>query len=324
MRNRAGSNRRRRSLRRARREWRERASQSIERNAPTGPLGVNPRAIERLADIDVAQTRDNPLIEQQQLDCRTSAGQPFPQFARIDVERFWPERLEGRPLAKLARPHEVERAEPARIVEGKPSPLVGLDDEMVVLGRSRSGRSASGPTCRGERRACRRGRCRSGRISRGGQGRSPARRSIAGQGHAGSARRRSGRRASTRSMRRPLRTRSRPRTVVSTSGSSRHAARAIWRRLAQAPLEAASPMSGQGQFRRRTRQPRGEDAARRRSLQLGRAPLRRHERPHVGRHAPVLERPFRQSGEATAGEVILDMAGGTGDIAFRMAGAAPG
>ena len=54
-------------------------------------------------------------------------------------------------------------------------------------------------------------------------------------------------------------------------------------------------------------------------LQLGRAPLRPDERPDVGRHAPAVEGPLRRAGEAAAGEQILDMAGGTGDVAFRMA-----
>ena len=53
--------------------------------------------------------------------------------ARVEVERLGPERLERRPLFELVRAHQVERTEPPRIVEREPPPLLGLDDEMVVL-----------------------------------------------------------------------------------------------------------------------------------------------------------------------------------------------
>ena len=48
--------------------------------------------------------------------------------------------------------------------------------------------------------------------------------------------------------------------------------------------------------------PRGKDAPRRRGLLVGRPPLRRDERPDVGRHAPAVEGPLRRQGEAAAGE----------------------
>ena len=64
---------------------------------------------------------------------------------------------------------------------------------------------------------------------------------------------------------------------------------------------------------------RGKDAARARRLLERRLALRPDERPDVGRPAPAVEGRVRPPGAAARGEAILDMAGGTGDIAFRLA-----
>ena len=58
---------------------------------------------------------------------------------------------------------------------------------------------------------------------------------------------------------------------------------------------------------------------RRQRLLQRRAQLRRDERRHVGRDAPVVEGRFVRRVKPRSGEQILDMAGGTGDIAFRLA-----
>ena len=167
---------------------------------------------------------------------------------------------------------------------------------------------------------CRRGRCRSARISRGG--RSPVTRAPVSRcpRSSGKARRRSGRRASTRAIRRPSSTRSSPRTVVSTSGSS--GIRVIARygeAIGAKPARGAQPYADKVNFGDELVSP--EEKTRRVGAVFS-SVARRYdadERPDVGRHAPAVEGPLRRSGEAARRRAILDMAGGTGDIAFRMA-----
>ena len=75
-----------------------------------------------------------PLVEQQQLDRRAvRPASRRSELAGVEIERLGPKRLERRPVVELVCRHQVERAEAARIVERHPPPLVGLDDEMVVL-----------------------------------------------------------------------------------------------------------------------------------------------------------------------------------------------
>src|SRR4051794_3440858 len=90
-------------------------------------------AKEGLTHIYIAEARDDPLIKQQQLDRRGPPCEPLSKLARIEVHRLRPQRLECRPILELRRRHQVERPEAAGIVERAPSPLAGLDDEMIVL-----------------------------------------------------------------------------------------------------------------------------------------------------------------------------------------------
>ena len=186
---------------------------------PAGSRRMDSGAIERFADVDVAEACDDALVEEQQLDRRFPAFQPPLQLLGVDIERLGSERLERRPFAELIGFNEVERSEPPRIIEREPPSLVGLDDEMVVLGVSLGSIRQCPDMPRWKTSVSPRSVSMSPYFARR-QGRSRARQSGAGQDPAGSARRKSGRRASTRAIRRPLRTRSRPRTVVSTSGSS--------------------------------------------------------------------------------------------------------
>ena len=102
-------------------------------------------AVQRLAGIDIAEARDDALVEQQQLDRRGPPGQSALQLSRVEVERLRPERLERRPILKAARTHQVERTEPPGVVERDAAALVGLDDEVVVLRRPRSDQRATVP-----------------------------------------------------------------------------------------------------------------------------------------------------------------------------------
>src|SRR6478672_5830200 len=59
---------------------------------------MNPRPVERLADVDVAKARDDPLVQQQRLDRRIAAFEAVPKFSRADVQRLRTKRGDGRPV----------------------------------------------------------------------------------------------------------------------------------------------------------------------------------------------------------------------------------
>src|SRR5256885_6373807 len=107
--------------------------QALEGDRAARPLRMESGAVQRLADVDIAEAGDDSPVEQQQLDRRAPAGEPFPELARIEVERFGSQRLEGRPLVEGVGADEVERPEAPGVVESEAPPLLRLDQEMVVL-----------------------------------------------------------------------------------------------------------------------------------------------------------------------------------------------
>ena len=94
---------------------------------------MNSCTIERLTNIDIAETRDDALIEQQQFDCRRATGEAFLQVMCVEVERLRSECLEGGPIAQLLRTLQIERPKTPGIVEGEPPSFICFDDEMVML-----------------------------------------------------------------------------------------------------------------------------------------------------------------------------------------------
>src|SRR5439155_6752447 len=90
-------------------------------------------AVQGLAHIDIAEPRNDVLVEQQQLDRGTAAGKAASQLPRVDIERLRSERFELRPLIQPVGRHEIKRSKPPRIVERELPSLVGLDQEMVML-----------------------------------------------------------------------------------------------------------------------------------------------------------------------------------------------
>ena len=182
-------------------------------------------AVQRLTDIDIAEARDDALVEQQQLDRGGAPGQSALQLSRVEVERLRPERPERRPILKAARTHQVQRTEPPGVVQRDAAVVVGLDDEVVVLlaavGSTRHRpdmprwkTSVSPRSVSIRPYFARRPRLVTRAPSVVVQGSEAP-----GAGRAAVPR---------RAMRLPFRTRSSPRTVVSTSGSS--GMRPIWRR----------------------------------------------------------------------------------------------
>jgi demethylmenaquinone methyltransferase / 2-methoxy-6-polyprenyl-1,4-benzoquinol methylase len=78
-------------------------------------------------------------------------------------------------------------------------------------------------------------------------------------------------------------------------------------------------MTDKVNFGDETGHPAGKDAPGRQGLQLGRAALRPDERPDVGGLHRRWKDRFVARVKPRPGEHVLDMAGGTGDVAFRMA-----
>ncbi len=109
----------------------------FQRDGAAAPLRVDFRAVQRLANVNVAEPGDDPLVAEQQLDRGSAAAQALPQLARIQLERLGTERLERRPVVQLAGRHEIDRPEPPRIVECKALPLVRFEQQMVVLPEAR-------------------------------------------------------------------------------------------------------------------------------------------------------------------------------------------
>ena len=76
-------------------------------------------AMQRLADIDVAEPRDDALIEQRRLQAGVLAGARLRQHGGVErvAERLGAERAQQRLVAEPRARHQLHRAEPARIVE---------------------------------------------------------------------------------------------------------------------------------------------------------------------------------------------------------------
>src|SRR3954451_22726534 len=109
------------------------ALQALERHRPAGALWMDPSAVQRLADVDVAEPGDDALVAKQQLDRSGPSLQPLLQVPGLQLERLRAERLERRPVFQLFCRHEADRSEPPRIVEREARAVVGLEQQMIVL-----------------------------------------------------------------------------------------------------------------------------------------------------------------------------------------------
>jgi hypothetical protein len=91
--------------------------------------------VERFADIDIAKAGHDGLIEQQQLDRRNAPLQGISQMARrqAGAQRLGAQRGERAPLFQRVGLHQIDRAEPARVVEREGMAMAGFDQQVVVL-----------------------------------------------------------------------------------------------------------------------------------------------------------------------------------------------
>ena len=96
------------------------------------------RAVKRFANVNIAQPGDEPLIEKERLDGGAAAGKVTAQAGRVEVHRLRAEVRDRICLVKRFGRDQVHGAEPARVVERHPPPVVCLENQMVVgvkLGR---------------------------------------------------------------------------------------------------------------------------------------------------------------------------------------------
>ena len=90
------------------------------------------RTMKSFANVDVSETRHDPLIEQKRLDWRGSATQARSKPVGIQLDRFGPELGDRPPGLHFIGGDEIDRAEPARIVERDPPPVLRLDQQVIV------------------------------------------------------------------------------------------------------------------------------------------------------------------------------------------------
>jgi hypothetical protein len=91
-------------------------------------VGPDMGAVERLADIDVTEPGDDPLVEQQHFHRGEAAGEGAREMTggQVVAERLGPQCGERRPFLEPVGLDEIDRAEAARVVERKDVARAGL------------------------------------------------------------------------------------------------------------------------------------------------------------------------------------------------------
>jgi len=104
-----------------------------ELEAACGPFRGNACSVERLADIYIAQTRHNALIEEGGLDLARLAFERHSQGRAVEIiaQGFWPQSLQP---CGFARRDKFHKPETARIVESNTRAAAHLEDDMVMFG----------------------------------------------------------------------------------------------------------------------------------------------------------------------------------------------
>ena len=104
------------------------------RNLPSATARRDTRDVKRLTDIDVTKTRDDSLIEQHGLDrCHATierpreigAGEVRPEWLGSQGSKCWP-------AVQHIRRNQINRSEPPRVVKGEPVACIGLENQVIV------------------------------------------------------------------------------------------------------------------------------------------------------------------------------------------------
>ena len=89
---------------------------------------------QRLRHIDIAESGDDPLIEQRRLDRRRPPDQRRRQNRHVELiaERFRSQALQARMIVQRVAVAKIEEAEPARVVEGYNGAALDLKAEVIM------------------------------------------------------------------------------------------------------------------------------------------------------------------------------------------------
>src|SRR5262245_11077391 len=87
-----------------------------------------------LRDINIAETGDNPLIEQGSLDWRRLPLERCREdrSAKTIAERLRPEIGEQGVAVKLRARHQIHKSKPPRVVEADRRAIIGLEHDMIM------------------------------------------------------------------------------------------------------------------------------------------------------------------------------------------------
>src|SRR5262245_42319367 len=98
------------------------------------PLGREPRAVERLADVDIAESGDDLLVRQRGLERGLLALARARQHAGVEFvsERLGTERTQQWLLVERGAGNELHHAETARVVEGDARARRHVEYDVVV------------------------------------------------------------------------------------------------------------------------------------------------------------------------------------------------
>src|SRR5580698_1727360 len=109
-------------------------------DAPRQPPGRDPRAPQGLADIDVAEPRDDALVEQGGFDRRLLVLEGLAKERRAEIgrQRLDPDALEQLVPADRGGVDQRHQSEAAVVVEYDPRGRIGVEDDVVVLARTRA------------------------------------------------------------------------------------------------------------------------------------------------------------------------------------------
>src|SRR6056297_2918150 len=112
-------------------------------DTPGLALWVDARPVKRLADINVTQARDDPLIEKRGFDGRAPSTQPACKVDLVEAvaQGLGSERPQQPVALDLRRRREVHRAETACIVEGHARTVAHAEDHVIMAGVRRMGPS---------------------------------------------------------------------------------------------------------------------------------------------------------------------------------------
>src|SRR5262245_31154991 len=108
----------------------------LARDGRRAPLGREPCAVKRLADIDIPEPGDDPLVRQRRLERGLLAFARARKHRRVEfvAQRLGTERAQQRLAVEFGARNELHHAEAARIVEGDAHARRHVEHDVIVSG----------------------------------------------------------------------------------------------------------------------------------------------------------------------------------------------